>query len=227
MNKLLIGFNSLQTGNCIQTNVNWLRCNTKYGRSDRVSIPFKRETAFKPACQLTWLQRIQSFNSLQTGNCIQTQQKTAKDNDDGRKFQFPSNGKLHSNFIIIILWYLEPKVSIPFKRETAFKLHTELTQRKSVRFKFQFPSNGKLHSNLPRYLFFHLNFPPSFNSLQTGNCIQTAYTEISRSYEDASFQFPSNGKLHSNFTQIFVLSPLRGGAKFQFPSNGKLHSNRF
>ena len=37
-------------------------------------------------------------------------------------FQFPSNGKLHSNMYKRILTSVATAVSIPFKRETAFKL---------------------------------------------------------------------------------------------------------
>ena len=37
-----------------------------------------------------------SFNSLQTGNCIQTEKK-GDHKKLGVLFQFPSNGKLHSN----------------------------------------------------------------------------------------------------------------------------------
>ena len=44
-------------------------------RTNLVSIPFKRETAFKRGNrQIFWLLNAGSFNSLQTGNCIQTLQ---------------------------------------------------------------------------------------------------------------------------------------------------------
>ena len=69
-NQALIGcsFNSLQTGNCIQT---------------KKMEPSPRGSA--------------GFNSLQTGNCIQTREN-ADISPERLKFQFPSNGKLHSNF---------------------------------------------------------------------------------------------------------------------------------
>ena len=61
-----------------------------------VSIPFKRETAFKQPVQTPTMITTMSFNSLQTGNCIQTENGSfATPLSD--VFQFPSNGKLHSN----------------------------------------------------------------------------------------------------------------------------------
>ena len=68
-------------------------------------------------------------------------------------FQFPSNGKLHSNVPMCYAKGSAATVSIPFKRETAFKL----------------------------YLF--LCFAAGcacFNSLQTGNCIQTLSPRLDR-----------------------------------------------
>ena len=88
-------------------------------------------------------------------------------------FQFPSNGKLHSNNrnrnFCAPHW---SNVSIPFKRETAFKLGVPLSVSDIFPLGFQFPSNGKLHSNtlLDRLL----------------------------PVAEVEFQFPSNGKLHSN-----------------------------
>ena len=86
-------FNSLQTGNCIQTS----RTTGPLRQDSYVSIPFKRETAFKLGCQVV-------------------------DAIRGIEFQFPSNGKLHSNCSVV-------------------------QSLNNLRIKFQFPSNGKLHSN--------------------------------------------------------------------------------
>ena len=113
-----------------------------------------------------------SFNSLQTGKCIQRQEHHAF-RRMLQKFQFPSNGKVypknrscHTSVVILYLFQFPsngkvyPKVSetglvdeqenrcfvsIPFKRESVSKV----TERK--------PSKA---------------YPPSFNSLQTGKCIQ-------------------------------------------------------
>ena len=112
-------------------------------------------------------------------------------------FQFPSNGKLHSNSLG---WHARSICA----NDTMF----------------QFPSNGKLHSNLSTAK----SLPRSFNSLQTGNCIQThAYATMLHGYRE-QFQFPSNGKLHSNLLARHLCHTVRIH-QFQFPSNGKLHSN--
>ena len=64
-----------------------------------VSIPFKRESVFKDGKRIsqTWRSARDSFNSLQTGKCIQ--RRTA----------------IHALETVII-------VSIPFKRESVFKV---------------------------------------------------------------------------------------------------------
>ena len=166
-------------------------------------------------------------------------------------FQFPSNGKLHSNTVSLIMQIMVVA--------------------------FQFPSNGKLHSNgdnagtLSRASLRRFNSlqtgnciqthsvepveagnmnPLGFNSLQTGNCIQTRnysaslilptgrrfnslqtgnciqtedmFIGFERIYQ---FQFPSNGKLHSNIGINPAAGALGRIYGFQFPSNGKLHSN--
>ena len=96
------------------------------------------------------------------------------------EFQFPSNGKLHSNFrqhtnSTTTPWH----VSIPFKRETAFKLKSNITVE-SDGDRFQFPSNGKLHSNM---------------------VVRVAIAIL------VAFQFPSNGKLHSNSPFLNSMGP--------------------
>ena len=65
-------FNSLQTGKCIQSTIYVYAC--PKGRH-RVSIPFKRESVFKAMLQKStssWSKT--SFNSLQTGKCIQSRE---------------------------------------------------------------------------------------------------------------------------------------------------------
>ena len=92
----MFSFNSLQTGNCIQTK---LSREQLHALTWAVSIPFKRETAFKLNGVVRNMKEDYglSFNSLQTGNCIQT-----------------TVNLLHNQTLTL--------VSIPFKRETAFKL---------------------------------------------------------------------------------------------------------
>ena len=92
------------------------------------------------------------------------------------RFQFPSNGKV----------YPKPaqqrpnnrpraKVSIPFKRESVSKVKVNGTE---ITFTvFQFPSNGKVYPKM------HPELPPllqedSFNSLQTGKCIQRRQIQL-------------------------------------------------
>ena len=161
-------FNSLQTGNCIQTS----RTARKSMAIIRVSIPFKRETAFKPVKPGTPSQ----------GLCTE--------------FQFPSNGKLHSNLTLIGNTFAEvPAVSIPFKRETAFKL-TEAV--------------NSLRCSL------------SFNSLQTGNCIQTSLMiHTVKVINQVSIPF----KRETAFKRAILSRNDGQPPEFQFPSNGKLHSN--
>ena len=124
------------------------RTPTTWTALTQVSIPFKRETAFKLSSKASVNGCIPSFNSLQTGNCIQT--------------SWP-------------IWPTcrQPRVSIPFKRETAFKRGRKRNENRTAN-QFQFPSNGKLHSN--KISGHGESFPdPGFNSLQTGNCIQTRF----------------------------------------------------
>ena len=112
-------FNSLQTGKCIQSNFKKGISKT-FGRY--VSIPFKRESVFKGQCRWRRGNSIMaSFNSLQTGKCIQRKPVSTRELED-LEFQFPSNGKVYSkdnnsqhNRIV------NAKVSIPFKRESVFK----------------------------------------------------------------------------------------------------------
>ena len=262
----VLSFNSLQTGNCIQTNPHLLlvrswRCVSipfkretafKQFLSDRgdhtgpqVSIPFKRETAFKlcfrrsygmrqadvsiPFKRETAFKRNYDYwrpwwgcqfqfpsNGKLHSNQLEIDQSAVE-----AKFQFPSNGKLHSNLYTLVLYTLVINVSIPFKRETAFKRPRQKTRvspltRVSIPFKRetafkQDPAylrgleRGCVSIPFKRETAFKLllggkmNYlkEVSFNSLQTGNCIQTMQKMI---YSDkiGSFQFPSNGKLHSN-----------------------------
>ena len=64
-------------------------------------------------------------------------------------------------------------VSIPFKRESGFKLPNTSLKGERKNEKFQFPSNGKVDSNM---------------------------VNRSWSYPTDLFQFPSNGKVDSNLS---------------------------
>ena len=113
----------------------------------RVSIPFKRESVFRVKLTPLLLPKQLSFNSLQTGKCIQRL----------------AEKKLEA----------QARVSIPFKRESVFRVQGLLPDFITSRLKFQFPSNGKVYSERPR-LQRPLLEQKSFNSLQTGKCIQSS-----------------------------------------------------
>ena len=117
------------------------------------------------------------------------------------RFQFPSNGKAHSDWIETLNWLKENwkwfpfpsngkahsdelkmelkkifarKVSIPFKREGTFRLFAQLKPHWSNYQVFPFPSNGKAHSDNEISIILK-NLQLRFHSLQTGRHIQTRY----------------------------------------------------
>ena len=138
---------------------------------NQVSIPFKRESVskVKEGILTEDPNKVLSFNSLQTGKCIQ--RKFASHRSEMRLlFQFPSNGKVYPKFLMAATTIaLTPK--------------------------FQFPSNGKVY---PKDQFSDnarlLNL--SFNSLQTGKCIQRCDQTVAHNDKTIVFQFPSNGKVY-------------------------------
>ena len=115
-----------------------------------------------------------SFNSLQTGNCIQTD--TILDQDDvtgDQSFNSLQTGNcIQTNYIApTIVGELKSFNSL----QTGNCIQTVVgdTGSTTVDTGFQFPSNGKLHSNAKtKPLREQMRF--GFNSLQTGNCIQTS-----------------------------------------------------
>ena len=112
-----------------------------------VSIPFKREGAFKDSTRHGRVRfQIIRFNSLQAGRGVQSVDVTVRGNLTVIVFQFPSSGKGRSKNRTLRYWkHTEPSfqfpssgkgrskasikrivngqvtVSIPFKREGAFK----------------------------------------------------------------------------------------------------------
>ena len=124
-------------------------------------------------------------------------------------FQFPSNGKVY------------PKSANIFSREEKIMSFNSLQTGKCIQSpmrseyiniidEFQFPSNGKVypkgrewgppHRNLRSFL--------SFNSLQTGKCIQSKAVERSLKELGVEFQFPSNGKVYPKAININLASSL-------------------
>ena len=91
--------------------------------ANKVSIPFKREGTFRHSKPWLNFNFLKSFNSLQTGRHIQTQKRSRAATGFGSGFQFPSNGKAHSdNDMVAAPAEEEVLVSIPFKREGTFRL---------------------------------------------------------------------------------------------------------
>ena len=87
-----LSFNSLQTGRSMESGIKEVGSRG----SNRVSIPFKREGAWKGAS----LSRVSypsdiSFNSLQTGRSMERNAVKSIVVFGAVKFQFPSNGKEH------------------------------------------------------------------------------------------------------------------------------------
>ena len=100
------------------------------------------------------------------------------------EFQFPSNGKAHSD------------------RSNSIKE----SKKHDPRRKFQFPSNGKAHSDEDPYVALLVPESDFFVSipLQTGRHIQTVSSggRGKRPTPSHMFQFPSNGKAHSDRREI-------------------------
>ena len=87
--------------------------------------------------------------------------------------------------------------------------------------KFQFPSNGKVYPKITQMGKRCSNKYKSFNSLQTGKCIQSIAWRIYRQVRERWFQFPSNGKVYPK--NVFWYTDGRMEVLFQFPSNGKAY----
>ena len=87
---------------------------------EEVSIPFKREGVSKDY-RYQGGYRLISFNSLQTGRCIQRRIRTRKMTSHSKTFQFPSNGKVYPKARVSRDHLYIGLVSIPFKREGVSK----------------------------------------------------------------------------------------------------------
>ena len=110
-----------------------------------VSIPFKREGAWKDLdAHIEQTELSLRFNSLQTGRSMESGATGYHGNSEETWFQFPSNGKEHGKAISI---YKDPEcetvVSIPFKREGAWKeLKNEKRNNGSRRVSIPFKREG-------------------------------------------------------------------------------------
>ena len=146
--------------------------------------------------KLSWFQ-FPSNGKLHSNPCTES-----KDGARIHQFQFPSNGKLHSNYYGDQYVSLNmPEISIPFKRETAFKpfnFNSKFSERRvSIPFKRETAFKRGVWGNHP--------FRSNCVSIpfKTGNCIQTSLSTDMAKANAEMFQFPSNGKLHSNLFLVF------------------------
>ena len=191
---------------------------------------------------------VYCFNSLQTGKCIQSHLKISLSTSFigvsipfKRESVFKESCRFSPGSISL-------KVSIPFKRESVFKAVRDLRRPWPRLPSFQFPSNGKVYSKsygypfLRRWRFWH-----SFNSLQTGKCIQSPLPSdghfvdlfVSIPFKRESvFKVKEYGLIKAAemtvsipFKRESVFKELLSGnicfsRKFQFPSNGKVYSKK-
>ena len=211
-----IGFNSLQTGRCIQSGVGacWLVAGTGFqfpsnGKvypksdiplndlSDLVSIPFKREGVSKVddgGCS----------GAAVTSVSIPFKREGVS---KGCKIRYTDKGL---------------KVSIPFKREGVSKATCFAAQVVAQEEGFNSLQTGRCIQSR----FAHLWYQPcgkSFNSLQTGRCIQRQFSQRAQNGVHGRFQFPSNGKVYPKERRSWFHTDKW---EFQFPSNGKVYPKR-
>ena len=199
-----------------------------------VSIPFKRESVFRGLISDSKDKTGSCFNSLQTGKCIQSHRAIRKRKVCRNTFQFPSNGKVYSEAYAYAasLTAKDPacfnslqtgkciqsqlKRNIMFNNMNRFNsLQTGKCIQRPIRNEllatvepiepvFQFPSNGKVYSESTSTMYFNFNWR-SFNSLQTGKCIQRRWSGNYNPYP-SKFQFPSNGKVYSEENHGYLFS---------------------
>ena len=174
---------------------------------------------------MRWIS-LSSFNSLQTGKCIQ-RVLAAILVLVAVGFQFPSNGKVYSEDYNKARSEVGELVSIPFKRESVFRAVTDefLTNNAG---EFQFPSNGKVYSEYIREkdlkvgdrVYVSIPFKRESVFRDMGRVIGTGGQTI-------KFQFPSNGKVYSEATidqefegSLYCFNSLQTGKCIQSaPSN--------
>ena len=139
-------------------------------------------------------------------------------------FQFPSNGKVYPKFNGLRRQYstAPPKVSIPFKRESVSKDPPIVVQLKPLAESFNSLQTGKCIQSSGE-------FPPnlttreSFNSLQTGKCIQRTEEMLWAIRVLVSIPFK-----RESVSKEFRSKPInKEETMFQFPSNGKVYPKVF
>ena len=137
----------------------------------RVSIPFKRESLSKVMMPRRWSGlRWKSFNSLQTGKPIQSQNEVSILEWRVWVFQFPSNGKAYPKRANQLI---NSAFGSPFQFPSNGKAYPKEFSKATNIYKslFQFPSNGKAY--------------PKLVNAEKGSKVHRI-----------TFQFPSNGKAY-------------------------------
>ena len=141
------------------------------GDTPCVSIPFERESVFRLDIVNCILGRYK-FQFPSSG-------KVCSDLPGGEvaieveiSFQFPSSGKVCSDYNCEHgeYWFTIYGVSIPFERESVFRLSANAIIEEGA-IVFQFPSSGKVCSDMLHEVL--TAFCNGFNSLRAGKCVQT------------------------------------------------------
>ena len=215
--KRVVRVDFARTCKSLQVGRRFLRVKGVKGMMVEVSIPFKRESAWKVK-SLVATYREDMFRFPSNGKVHGKDGKPVM-TSDVFEFQFPSNGKVHGKHQISdLIERVNATVSIPFKRESSWKVG-ELSPRYRQLPSFQFPSNGKVHGKIYLELtgnaFVYVSIP-----FKRESSWKVAYARRT-AVETVRFQFPSNGKVHGKPGET---TSLRFAASaFQFPSNGKVH----
>ena len=229
------GFNSLQTGNHIQSLFVFV-----FQDVSRVSIPFKRETISKGdteghSGQMFWKfqfpsngkpypkhslwnghVRVSGFNSLQTGNHIQRCRTNTFYYQKHSMFQFPSNGKPYPKGLPQDQF--EPMMSFN-SLQTGNHIQSlhEHQRYRTESWLFQFPSNGKPYPKTTEQ--------PAKRCLDSSVSIPFKRESISKEYKkerDARRKKSFNSLQTGNHIQRQMARTWKiSTSKFQFPSNGK------
>ena len=159
------GFNSLQTGKCIQSNPSLL---PGLGGKHSVSIPFKRESVSKVHGKVDGIQgSIDSVSIPFKRESVSKANSKQLPKELGKMFQFPSNGKVYPK-AISVMWKL---------RSTA--CFNSLQTGKCIQ--------SAIKRSVGVYSF------NCFNSLQTGKCIQRTVSET-EGQNNESFNSLQTGK---------------------------------
>ena len=164
--------------------------------------------------------RLQGFNSLQTGRGIQRIMLNFKTGNILDEFQFPSSGKGHPKRTSAHAWELLRISFNSLQARRGIQSQGLLHRRfKMLTYRFQFPSSGKGRAKVwyngqwNNYAHTMFQFPSSGKGRSKGETAM--YLGIL-----LQFQFPSSGKGRSkeNEKSFLVVDHSR---MFQFPSSGK------